>query len=205
MIDDQTMRSMLEGMQSAAEEALHSAPAFYEALRSLKAEIDRDPQVRSAVNQLGAGGSRVSSSLTPHIKIRLRTSRGEISLPERKRIAISRSAPVAHLTQELRSAASHVIVRGRYREVLDRIMNDAIGSSERFEQIASAIEKAGHEIVICLDLSAYAQVRQAQVRQAAEPVARAKEFRSGREPLAHLLSGQDLQFLKDLKISALEN
>lgn len=200
MIDDKTMRSMLEGMETAAEEALRGDPAFHETLRSLKAEIDRDPRVQSAVNRLHAVGSRVFSSLIPRIKIRIRTSAGEFSLPERHRNAANSPTALAHLTQELKIAASSVIMRGRYREVLDHIMNDAVGASDRFEGIAAELEKAGHEIVICLDLSAYAQVR-----QPAELPGKARNLLASGEPLAHLLSRQDLQFLRDLKISASEN
>ena len=200
MIDDKTMRSMLKGMESAAEEALRDDPAFYETLRSLKAEIDRDPRVQSAMNQLHAVGSSVYSSLVPRIKIRLRTSSGEISLPERNKTGAHAPAPIAHLTQELKSAASSVMMRGRYREILDHVMNAAVGSSDRFEDLAAAVEKAGHEIVICLDLSACAQVR-----ESSRAIVRTKRLPSLKEPLTHLLSQQDLQFLKDLKISAPEN
>ena len=200
MINDRTMRSMLEGMESAAEEALRGDPAFHEALRSLKAEIDRDPRVQSAVSRLHAAGSRVFSSLIPRIKIRIRTGAGEVSLPDHKKPGFDSPAQVAHLTQELKSAASAVIMRGRYREVLDHIMNDAVGASDRFEGIAAEVERAGHEIVICLDLSAYAQVR-----EPAQLVGRTRNLLSSGEPLTHLLSRQDLQFLKDLKISATEN
>jgi hypothetical protein len=197
MIDEKTMRSMLEGMESAAEEALRGDTSFYETLRSLQAEIDRDPRVRSAVSELDATGNRVFSSMTPRVKIRVRTSAGEISLPERNRTVANSSAPVAHLTQELRSAACGVIMRGGYREVLDRIMNDAVGSNARFAGIAAVIEKAGHEIVICLDLSAYAQVR-----EPGQAFAKTRKLLPSGEPLAHLLSGKDVEFLKALKISA---
>lgn len=196
MINDKAMQSMLEEMQSAAEEALRGDAAFCETLRSLKAEVDRDPRVRSAVSHLAAG-NRVFSSMIPRIRIRVRTSSGEISLPEPGKTDSHESAPIAQLTQELRSAASSVIMRGRYRAVLDRIMNDAVGGSERFEGIAAAIEKAGHEIVICLDLSPYAQVRKPN-----EPIARTRQFPSTRGPLARMLSAQDREFLKNLKISA---
>jgi len=198
MIDDKTMRSMLEGMERAAEEALQADPAFYETLRSLKAEIDRDPRVQSAISQLHTAGSTVYSSLVPRIKIRIRTSAGEISLPNKK--VGSQSEPVAHLTQELRSAAAAVMMRGRYREALDHIMNDAVGASERFEDLAGELERAGNEIVICLDLSAYAQIRKTSGK-----LLLSRNSQSSTEPLAHLLSRQDLQFLKELKISTAGN
>ena len=191
---------MLEGMESAAEEALRGDPAFYETLRGLKAEIDRDPRVQSAVNRIHAEGSRVYSSLIPRIRIRIRTSAGEIFLPGPNKTAARRPSPVAHLTQELKSAASTVIMRGRYREVLDRIMTDALGASKRFEDIAAELEREGHEIVICLDLSTYAQVR-----EPAGPVSRTKNLPTSGEPVAHPFSRQDLEFLKDLKISASES
>jgi len=197
MIDDKTIRSMLEGMESAAEEALRGDATFYHTLRSLKAEIDSDPRVQSAVNELHAGGSRVYSSLVPRIKIRVRTSAGEISLGEPTNAEAYSSAPVAHLTHELRSAAHAVMIRGRYREVLDQIMNQAVESSERFESIAAQVEKAGNEIVICLDLSACARIR-----ETSKPYRRATDLPSSTGPLGRLLSEQDRKFLQDLKISA---
>jgi hypothetical protein len=187
-------------MESAAEEALLGDSAFSETLRALKAEIDRDPRVQSAVSRVHAAGSRVFSSLVPRIKIRIRTSAGEISLPDENKTAAHGSSPVAHLTQELKSAATAVIRRGRYREVLDRIMNDAVGASERFEGIAAEVEREGYEIVICLDLSAYAQVR-----ESAEPGRSAKHLLTSGERLTYRFSRQDLEFLKDLKISASES
>src|SRR5215472_2698326 len=159
MINDKTMRWMLENMENAAEEALRDDPAFYGALESLKAEIDRDPRVRSALRSLQEAGSKVFSSLVPRIRIRIRTHDGVMALPATDRIAPVVEEPVAQLSQELKSAASAVIMRGRYREELDSIMNEAICASLRFEGIASEIERAGYEIVICLDLSAYAKVR----------------------------------------------
>ena len=205
MIDEKNMRSMLENMERAAEEALRSDPAFYEALQSLKSEIDRDPRVQSAINNLRAAGSRVFSSLVPQIKIRVRTREGMVSLPPRHGDSTATaSEPLAKLTQELRSAASSVIMRGRHREELDHILNEAVGKSGRFEGLASEIENAGNEVVICLDLSAYAQVRQ-QVRQSSEPIHRVRMLDAFREPLSSLLSVQDLKFLKDLKIKVIEN
>ena len=201
MIDEKNMRSMLENMEQAAEEALRSDSAFYEALQSLKSEIDRDPRVQSAINNLLAAGSRVFSSLVPQIKIRVRTREGIVSLPPRHGESTApASEPLAKLTQELRSAASSVIMRGRHREELDHILNEAIGHSGRFEGLASEIENAGNEVVICLDLSAYAQVRESSA-----PIHKGRKFDAVREPLSALLSVQDLKFLKDLKIKVIEN
>jgi hypothetical protein len=199
MIDDKTFRTMLEGMESAAEEALRDDAAFYKTLRSLKSEIDRDPRVQSAITKLHLSGSRIYSSLVPRVKVRIRTSTGEISLGDRNKSSNDFSAPVAHLTRELRTAANAVMMQGRYRELLDQIMNQAIESSDRFERIASEVERAGNEIVICLDLSTYARVQ-----ETTKPNLRATDLSSSTEPLARLLSEQDRKFLKDLKISAAE-
>jgi hypothetical protein len=200
MIDDKTIRLMLENMETAAEEAVRGDPAFFEALQSLKAEIDRDPRVQAAVNSLRAAGSRVFSSLVPHIRIRLRTNGGLVSLPVKDQsLAVPSAQLVAQLTQELKSAATAVIMRGRYREELDHILNEAVGSSSRFEGMASEIEGAGYEVVICLDLSAYAQVR-----ESSESHCNTRKLVSA-EPLSGLLSAQDLKFLKALKIRAIES
>lgn len=200
MIDDQTMRLMLENMESAAEEALRDDRAFYEALQSLKAEIDRDPRVQSAVRSLRDRGSTVFSSLIPRIRIRIRTNEGMIALPSNEKaqspILVE---PVAHLTRELKIAASAVIMRGRVREQLDSIMNQAICTNMRFEGIASEIERAGHEVVICLDLSAYAEVR-----GASQPIRNAGSCSNAKEFFHAMLSGQDLRFLKAMGINGVE-
>lgn len=200
MIDEKNMRVMLEKMESAAEEALSNSPAFHEALQSLKAEIDRDPRVQSAMNRLRASGGNVFSSLVPHIRIRVRTSEGVVALSTNDLMPTRPAGePMAQLTQELRNAAAAVIMRGRYREELDHIMNEAVCASSRFEGIASEIENAGHEVVICLDLSAYAQIRGGS-QGARDP----GKSSSSLEPLSSLLSVQDLKFLKALKIKAFE-
>jgi len=195
MINDKTMRWMLESMENAAEEALRGDPAFFGALESLKAEIDRDPRVRSALRSLQEAGNRVFSSLVPRIKIRVRTNEGVLALPATDRIPLVVEEPVAQLTQELKSATNAVIMRGRYREELDSIMNEAICASLRFEEIASEIERAGYEIMICLDLSAYAKVR-----DLSESVRNARGPGRSKEPFNGLLSGQDLKFLKAVGI-----
>lgn len=194
------MRWMLESMENAAEEALRDDRAFYKALQLLKAEIDRDPRVQSAVRNLQDTGSRVFSSLVPRIKIRIRTNEGVVPLPVRDGAPPIVYEPVAELTQELKSAASSVITRGRFREELDSIMNEAIGASVRFEGIASEVERAGYEIVICLDLSAYAQVR-----GVSEPIRHARSSGGSKEPFHGLLSGQDLKFLKAIGIRPVVN
>jgi hypothetical protein len=201
MIDQNSMRLMLENMERAAEAALRSDSSFHQALRSLKDEIDRDPQVQTAANNLRTCGNRVFSSFVPHIRVRIRTSEGVVSLPLREEVSIVPSAEqVAHLIQELRSATAAVIMRSHYREELDRIMNEAIGTSRRFEGIASEIENAGHEIVICLDLSAYTQVR-----ESIRSMRKTRIATPATQPLSQLLSAQDLKFLSALKIALTEN
>jgi len=200
MTDDKTLRSMMEAMESAAEDAVRDDPAFYKTLRSLKAEVDLDPQVQSIVSRLHAAGSSVFSSLVPRIKIRVRTNSGEVTLADDSGNPADPASPIAHLTQELRSAVFAVLKRGGYREALDQIMNDAVRNSGRFEGIAAELEKAGHEIVICLNLSPYAKVR-----KSTGAIVKTNTPRPSAEPLTHLLSRQDLKFLKDLKISASEN
>jgi hypothetical protein len=136
----------------------------------------------------------------PHIKIRIRTREGIVSLPPRVSVETTPEVEqVAQLTRELRNAARAVISRSRYRAELDGIVNEAVRASGRFEGIATEIESAGHEVVICLDLTAYAQVR--------EPARRISQMRMSaayQEPLTFLFSAQDLRFLKALKITTTE-
>jgi hypothetical protein len=204
MIDRNTMRSLLEQMELAAHETLQQDSAFYKAVQALKQEIDDDPRVRSTVSELHAAGRTVFSSFVPHIKIRVRTEEGVFALPK------PRPAPkapaveqVGRLTQELRNAASAVIKRSRYYRELGTIINHAVGASDRFEGIASEVESAGYEVLICLDLSAYAQVKgsasvQPQVRERNPQVRLA-------EPVPIQLSSSDRKFLQGLKIRIDEN
>lgn len=204
MINEEAMRGMLENMERAAEDVLRVDPAFAEALQALKWEIDRDRTVRAAISSLQNRGKRVFSSFVPHIRIRIRTSDGVISLPPRGDLAGS-SAPQqsSQLTQTLRHAASAVIVHSQYREELDRIVNEAVSRDDWFEGIASQIEDAGYEVVICLDLSAYAQIQESPA-QSRRPPTPAPSLDSS-NPLAQLLSTQDLNFLRALRISAIQD
>ena len=192
------MRSLLERMELAAQETLQQDSAFHNALRALKREIDNDPVVQSTVSELHAAGRRVFSSFVPHIKIRVRTEEGIFALP-RPAIPVAPAVEqVGRLTQELRNAASAVIKRSRHYRELGIIVNDAVGASDRFEGVASEVESAGYEVLICLDLSAYAQVNapssaHPQVRGADAPI-------PGAEPVPIQLSGSDRKFLKSLNI-----
>lgn len=161
MIDKQAMRGLLKDMERAAEEVLQQDSAFFEALQALKWEIDSDSRVQSAVRGLQAAGQKVFSSFVPHIKVRVRTGERIFALPKHPEMSnIPAAEPVATLTQELNNAASAVIkTSGRCQE-LERIVNEAVAASGSFERLASHIEGAGHEVLISLDLSAYAHVRE---------------------------------------------
>jgi hypothetical protein len=195
MIDQKTMRSLLANLERAAEESLQQDAAFYETLQALKSEVDRDPQVQSVVSELRASGRGAFSSFVPHIKIRIKTEEGIFSLSGPVETpAVPAVEPVDRLTQELRNAASAVIMKSRYRRELEVIVNEAIGASDRFEGMASRIERAGHEVVICLDLSAYAQARESAAPLL--PFETAGRSVSSEKPLNTLFSDHDVKFLK---------
>jgi hypothetical protein len=199
MIDKKTMRLLLEKMELAAQETLQQDSAFYKTVRALKREIDDDPLVQSTVSELRAAGRSVFSSFVPHIKIRVRTEEGIFALPTPTHIPMAPAVEqVGWLTQELRNAASTVIKRSRYYRELGAIVNEAVGASDHFEGIASEVESAGYEVLICLDLSAYAQVKRSAP---AHPQAREADAQIPRiEPVPIELSGGDRKFLKSLNI-----
>jgi hypothetical protein len=190
-------------MERAAEETLQQDSAFHQAVRALKREIDDDPLVRSRVSELQAAGRSVFSSFVPHIKIRVRTDEGVFELPKAAPIPTAPAAElIGRLTQELRDAASAVIKRSRYYRDLGIIVNQAVGASDRFEGIASEVESAGYEVLICLDLSAYAQAKELipPHRQLREAIAQPRK-----RSVPIQLSNSDRKFLKDLKITIDEN
>jgi hypothetical protein len=195
MIDRKLMRSLLENMEKAAEETLQHDATFYQALRTLRFEIDNDPMVQATVRELQAVGCSVFKSFVPHIKIRVRTEEGVFALPKHAEVTVGPPVEkVARLTQELRNAASHVIRNSPHYFQLDNIVNQAVGSNPCFERIAAQIESAGYEVLICLDLSAYAQVQ-----GMAAPCRR--EQATAESPIPMHLSGTDVSFLKGLGIS----
>src|SRR3984885_13173652 len=197
MIDKRSMRSALESMQRAAEESLGQDFAFHEALQALKQEIDHDPRVLSRVGELEAAGGSVFKSFVPRIRIRVRTEEGVFALPKPAQIGLASAAePIGRLTQELRSAASSVISNSRHYDELDAIVNEAVAASDRFEGIASEVESAGHEVLICLDLSAYAQAR--GKAGPARQIPEASLYAGNSVPMP--LTGKDRSFLKGLKI-----
>jgi|HubBroStandDraft_1064217.scaffolds.fasta_scaffold07238_6 hypothetical protein len=198
MIDGNTMRSLMENTERAAEESLLEDSAFYEACQALKREIDNDPQVRSTVSELQAAGRRVFDSFVPRIKIRVKTAEGVLALPEPAPDPVAGVDEVTKLTRSLRDAASAVIKKSRYYRKLDAIVNEAVGASDRFEGIDSKVESAGYEVAICLDLSAYAQVRGLIPPRRAVGEEKAQISHQGADPIA--LSGADRRFLKDVGI-----
>jgi hypothetical protein len=198
MIDRKTMRSLLEGMERAAEETLQQDSAFYEAVQALKVEIDNDPVVRSMVSELRAAGRGVFNSFVPRIKIRVRTEEGIFALPRPDGIRqMPASEQIGRLTQELKNAAGAVIKKSRYSNQLDNIVNEAIESSDRFEGIAARVESAGYEVLICLDLSTYTQIHTPPREcQASDVDAKMEETR----PVDIRLTAGDRKFLTALKI-----
>jgi hypothetical protein len=206
MMDQYSMQGLLKEMENAAELVLQQDAAFFEALQALKWEIDGDPRVKSAVRDLRAAGQKVFSSFVPHVKVRIRTQAGRHEAAKPAGAAgPSALDPIARQIQELKNAANAVIIASRYRQELGRIVNEAVTASESFENMASRVEKAGHEVVISLDLSAYVQV-QASSATADRSHGTALENSSvSREPANIKLSSYDLSFLKALKIKTDEN
>ena len=203
MIDRKTIRSLLENMERAAEHTLQQDAAFHEALQALKWEIDSDVRVQSAVAALQAAGRQVFNSFVPHIKIRVKTGEGTFALPKAALIpAAPAGEQVDRLIEELKEAASAVIMSSRHRHELDTIVNEAVGANDRFEGMASQIERAGHELVICLDLSAYAQVRASTPRL---PFPETRKPVSCDQPFNLQFSAHDLTFLKALGVKADES
>ena len=212
------MRELLKDMENAAEKVLQQDSSFFEALQALKWEIDSDARVQSAVRGLRAAGQSVFSSFVPRIKIRVRTEEGIFTLAKQPAPpASSALAPVAGLAQELKTAASAVIVNSRYCRELEQIVNEAVTASDNFENLAFQIESAGYEVLISLDVSAYAQIRPASValdrllpapRPSLTPSSineRSTDDRLTDEPATMKLSSYDLGFLKALKIKPDEN
>jgi len=205
------MQGLLKEMENAAELVLQQDAAFFEALQALKWEIDGDARVKSAVRNLRAAGQRVFSSFVPHIKVRIRPQ-GGLHEPAKPAGTAGPSAadPIARQVQELKNAASAVIMASRHCQELERIINEAVTASESFEDMASRVERAGHEVVISLDLSAYVQV---QASSAAADRSHAAALQKpplqnsslSREPADIKLSSYDLSFLKALKIKTDEN
>lgn len=197
MVDRNEMKSLLEGMEQAAEETLHQSATFHEAVEALKFEIDHDPRVRATVGELRAAGRSVFNSFVPHIKIRVRTEEGIFSLPQRPKIVPPPpSDPIGRLTQQLKNAATLVIKNSHYFQELENIVNEAVAGSEAFEHIALEVEGAGHEVLICLDLSAYVEVRAAA--SAAPPQIRTVVEAQPVVPVC--FNGNDIRFLRDLGI-----
>lgn len=199
-MDQRALRLKIEDMQRAAEKALQQDPSFFETLHTLKTEIDLDPQVQRATSRLQTIGKNVFKSFVPHIKVRIRTSEGEISLPQPGEPRTHTSDQrVADLIQELRHAAGAVVGRSRCRAELNTIVNEAVSASTSFERIASEIESAGHELLICLDLSTYAQMQE-KIEPSGRRIPPSAREATG-DWLKHLLSSRDLEFLRSMKIT----
>src|SRR5579864_2724207 len=201
MLNRQEMRSRLEILEQAAQQILQQDSAFHEAVRLLQREIDNDPLVQSAVYRLQAAGRRVLRAFVPHIRIRIKTEEGVFTLPgPGAGPQVPADEPVVRLTRELKNAAGAVITRSRCRRDLELIVNRAMAASDSFEDIASELQSAGHEVLISLDLSTYAQLDEAPATLFDALETHQPDVID--EPLKNLLSDYDLIFLKELKINA---
>ncbi len=206
-MDNNTLQAMLGTMEQEAEAALAADAAFFEALRALKWEIDIDPRVRLAYRKLRERGIRVFSSFTPRVRVRLRAGATVLATPERhgapnfpdaENFELSPTGDDA-ITQELRDAASAVIAASACCHELDVIVNEAVHAHAAFERVALAVERAGYELTICLDLSAYAQVVGPSGAMPELPEEQAAPEDSG---FRGQFSSRDVQFLKQLHIKA---
>jgi hypothetical protein len=194
MIDKPAMRSLLKSLEEVAQRTMQQDSAFCEALQALKWEIDRDARVQSALRSLQAAGLCVFSSFVPRIKVGIRTEEGVLRLPNPPEME---SAPVDHadkLAQELRQAATAVIRESRYSRELASIVNEAVAANKTFENLASKIETAGHEVLVSLDLSAYSQVQE-------KATPRLVNRQPSADPTNLSLSAFDRGFLKMMKVS----
>jgi len=207
MIDKRTMTSLLMSMESVAISTLQQDPAFSEALHALKWEIDNDPDVQLAVRNLQAAGQSVSNSFVPLLKVRVRTEEGIFALAAQPETSTLVPQRVGALTQELKNAAGAVIVKSHRCVELNRIVNEAVAADHRFEKMACEIENAGYEVLLSLDLSAYAQVRQSSTPVYALPAAKpihalepARRPDDSKAPAKIKLTAYDQDFLRTLKI-----
>lgn len=187
-------------MESVAVSALQQDSAFYEALHALKWEIDNDPGVQSAVQNLRAAGQSVFSSFVPLLKVRVRTEEGIFALTPQAETSALVPEPVGALTQELKNAASAVIVKSHHCIELNRIVNEAVAANHSFEKMACEIENAGYEVLLSLDLSAYAQVRQSSAPVHALQPVRKPDY--PKAPPSIKFTAHDYDFLRALKIKA---
>lgn len=197
-MDRDTLRSLLAKMEQEAETVLAANAAFFEALQALKWEIDSDPRVQSVIRKLRATGVSMFISFVPRIRIRARA--GKLVLALSRQTAESNhytGSQDEELTHVLRDVAIAVIARSRYCRELNAIVNEAVQASESFERDASEAEAAGYELLICLDLSTYTQIRH---RTAPRFQVEEGERVSGDAAFQLQLSRSDIQLLKELRI-----
>jgi len=213
-MDGITLRWLLQKMEKEAQSALARDGSFLEAFQALKWEVDRDARVRSAASALRNRGLSVFTSFVPRIRIRLHAGDTVLALlkdgARSSRLHNEDLDPVGPmttepLTQELHDAASAVVADSRYCWQLDGIVNEAVQGNGVFERLAAAVERAGYELQICLDLSTYAHVRE-QCSIGAQTLGdhvpetekqQASQMNSG----VLTLSDLDVQFLKGMRIS----
>jgi hypothetical protein len=205
-MDRDTLGSLLRNMEEQAQTALANDASFFEALRALKREVDSDARVRAAIRVLSARGLSVFSSFAPRVRIRLYTGETVLALPRQTAGfsgPVSENFDVTHTeseakTQELRNAASAVIAASSCCRELDIIVNEAVRAHAGFERIASALERAGYQLQICLDLSTYAQLGG---RRASALPSAGQQSVSSDDAFHSELSKQDVIFLRELRIS----
>lgn len=199
MIEPAKLRSLVENLERTAEEILRQDVSFAEVLQALKSEIGRDSQVKRALGDLRAVGSKVCSAFFPRIRIRLKKGNGIFALPKHTATAYDPAAQVNDLVQKLRHAVRAMLMNSTHRQKLGMVVNEAVAASSTFEAFASELETCGYEVIICLDF--YDWVR---IVNSATALVRSNNLDrpDGQEPPGMTLSAYDRNFLRDLRIKA---
>jgi hypothetical protein len=216
-MDRDKLQSLLLKMENQAQIALAEDASFLEALHVLKCEIDSNYQVRAAMRAFRDRGMRVFASLKPRLRIQVHAGETVLALPNDEPgfdRSIGRTfedftdTPNEPLVREMLDAASSVLVASRHCRYLEQIISEAVQANRAFERMAKAIEGEGYELRICLDLSTYAHVYPKDTGSEAASTCYARQVQTVKplssdsaEGILLSLSGQDAQFLKDLRIS----
>jgi len=212
---------LLRNLEGKAQRALSEDVSFLEALQGLKWEVDNDARVKAATQALRDRGLIPCSSLAPRIRIGLHAGEDVFTLPkdsppssssDAEDLGYVRQIASEAVTQELRDAATAVLDASPYCRQLERIVSKALHAKASFERIAAALERAGYQLHICLDLSAYARVHERTSEGTLSPEnkpprnerqrsrSRSNSL-SSRERWQLPLSGQDIEFLRRLRIT----
>lgn len=208
------LQSILQTIECRAQKALAGDATFLEALPALNSALEDDLREQAAGHKLGYRRVSGFSSFAPHITIRARAGETSLTPSEHAGRAVQADTEIAarmcasdtgSMREHLCDVINAFIADGSLCREVKIIISEIVHADAVLRRLASAVERAGYRLLICIDLSMNADVREqypAHLRSESHNTkyARARHAEPSDARISLQLSDVDIHFLNALRI-----